>query len=166
MAKEEAKANEMTAEDLQAENAKLQKALEQAQEAAAAAKIDAELAQQEKEAAQAAAAKLQAEDAAEKTMTAGQKQVQMERRMMQTMEQAKQDTVKIRLPYLPGGSGENEVFVGVNGYRYQIQRGIEVEVPRFVAEVLENSEKQKMQADMTMRALQEKAAAGERVQAL
>lgn len=99
-----------------------------------------------------------------KELTSAQKKVQMELAMQQAMEAAKQDTVAIQLAYLPGQ--ENEVFVGVNGYRYQIQRGVEVEVPRFVAEVLANSEKQKMQADRTMRELQAKAEAGERAQAL
>lgn len=100
-----------------------------------------------------------------KELTSAQKKVQLELAMQQAMEAAKQDTVTIKLAYLPGQE-ENEVFVGVNGYRYQIQRGVEVEVPRFVAEVLANSEKQKMQADRTMRELQAKAEAGERAQAL
>ena len=35
-----------------------------------------------------------------------------------------------------------DVFVGVNGKTWQIQRGVEVEVPDYVAEVLKNSMKQ------------------------
>lgn len=49
------------------------------------------------------------------------------------------DTVTIRLPRaLPGE--EDTLFVGVNGKGYRIKKGVEVEVPRSVAEVLRNSE--------------------------
>ena len=37
---------------------------------------------------------------------------------------------------------QGDVFVGVNGKTWQIQRGVEVEVPDYVAEVLKNSMKQ------------------------
>lgn len=37
---------------------------------------------------------------------------------------------------------QGDVFVGVNGKTWQIQRGVEVEVPDYVAEVLRNSMKQ------------------------
>ena len=185
---EQATENTVSMEELQkklqeaeAENKKLKKNLneakkeaKEAEEAAEAAKIDAELAQQEKETAQKEAEELKRARAenqkmdgatAKKELTPGQKHVQMERRMHQAMEEAKKDTVKIKLPYIPGAK-DNEVFVGVNGYRYQIQRGVEVEVPRFVAEALENSEKQKMHADATLQALQAKAEAGEKAQVL
>lgn len=49
--------------------------------------------------------------------------------------------VKIKL-FKDNGEYKDDVFVAVNGMRYQIQRGIEVEVPDFVKEVLDNSEKQ------------------------
>ena len=49
------------------------------------------------------------------------------------------DTMVIRLPRaLPGE--EDTLFVGVNGKGYRIKRGVDVEVPRSVAEVLRNSE--------------------------
>ena len=35
---------------------------------------------------------------------------------------------------------DTEVFVGVNGETYLIQRGVDVEVPKAVAEVLRHSE--------------------------
>lgn len=183
---DQATENTVSMEELQkklqaaeAENKKLKKNLneakkeaKEAEEAAEAAKIDAELAQQEKETAQREAEQLKKETAekqgskeAEKQLTPGQKHVQMERKIHQAMEEAKKDTVKIKLPYIAGAK-DNEVFVGVNGYRYQIQRGVEVEVPRFVADALDNSEKQKMHADATLRALQEKAEAGEKAQVL
>ena len=46
--------------------------------------------------------------------------------------------VKIRLPR--SRKDEGDVTVGVNGTMYRIKRGVEVEVPGFVAEVLTNSE--------------------------
>lgn len=48
-------------------------------------------------------------------------------------------TVKIRLPKTK--ELKDDVFVSVNFRTYQIQRGVEVEVPDFVAEVLENQQK-------------------------
>ena len=35
-----------------------------------------------------------------------------------------------------------DVFVSVNNYRYQIKRGVEVEVPQFIADVIQNSVEQ------------------------
>lgn len=49
--------------------------------------------------------------------------------------------VKIKL-FKDNFDYKNDVFVGVNGEHYQIQRGVEVEVPDYVAEVLKSSEKQ------------------------
>ena len=40
------------------------------------------------------------------------------------------------------GEYKDDVFVAVNGESYLIQRGVEVEVPRSVAEVLEHSQQQ------------------------
>lgn len=46
--------------------------------------------------------------------------------------------VKIKLPKL---RGQNEdVFVSVNNYNCVIKRGVEVEVPEFVKEVLDHQE--------------------------
>ena len=50
------------------------------------------------------------------------------------------------------------VFVGVNGDSYLIQRGIDVKVPKAVAEVLEHSIKQDAEAARKSQAMQ--AAAG------
>jgi len=46
--------------------------------------------------------------------------------------------------FIPKGNANDEpnLFVGVNGKTWQIQRGVEVEVPDYVAEVLKNSMKQ------------------------
>ena len=47
--------------------------------------------------------------------------------------------VKIRIP--KSKEQKEDVFVSVNFRTYQIQRGVEVEVPDFVAEVLQNRDK-------------------------
>ena len=49
--------------------------------------------------------------------------------------------VKIKL-FKDNGEYKDDVFVQVNSRRYQIKRGVEVEVPEFVKEVLDNSDKQ------------------------
>ncbi|MBR6951303.1 MAG: hypothetical protein IKH56_06200 [Oscillospiraceae bacterium] len=46
-------------------------------------------------------------------------------------------TVTLRLPRARAGE-EDTVFVGVNGRAWRIRRGVTVEVPRSVAEVLRN----------------------------
>ena len=47
-------------------------------------------------------------------------------------------TVKIKLPL--SKEQKDDVFVSVNDKKYQIKRGIEVNVPWFVAEILKNKE--------------------------
>lgn len=49
----------------------------------------------------------------------------------------KQEQVKIRLPQYENASPEE--VVQINGYTYQIKRGVEVEVPLTVKEVLEQA---------------------------
>lgn len=44
----------------------------------------------------------------------------------------------------------SDVFVAVNGNNYQIQRGVPVTVPRYVAEVINQAEKQRNQAEYFM----------------
>ena len=57
---------------------------------------------------------------------------------------------EMRKVYLPRGrkNEENFVIVSVNGRSYKIMKGVEVEVPAYVAEVLENS---RMMADTDRR---------------
>ena len=55
-------------------------------------------------------------------------------------------TVTVHLPRAPRGE-QNFQFVGVNGKAYKIMRGVDVEVPPEVAEVLENAEKARAEAD-------------------
>ena len=52
--------------------------------------------------------------------------------------ETKQKMVKIRIPRTK--KDEEDVFVSVNHYTCIIKRGVEVEVPDFVAEVLRHQE--------------------------
>ena len=56
------------------------------------------------------------------------------------------DTVRIKLPLLRNDSDNEGVYVAVNGKTYQIKRGVYVDVPACVAEVLEHSEEMQLQA--------------------
>jgi hypothetical protein len=53
-------------------------------------------------------------------------------------ETAKEKLVKIRIPR--ERDRQDDVFVGINGRTWLIKRGVEVEVPECVAEVIRNSE--------------------------
>ena len=55
-------------------------------------------------------------------------------------------TVKIKLPRIKA-TEDSDVYVSVNDYSCLIKRGVEVEVPEFVAEVLRNQELAEMKAD-------------------
>ena len=57
----------------------------------------------------------------------------------------KEKMVKIHL-FKDNKNYNGDVFVGVNGRTFQIQRGVEVEVPECVAEVLRHSEAQNAEA--------------------
>ena len=50
----------------------------------------------------------------------------------------KKKTVKVRLPKIR--ADQEDVFVSVNDYTCIVKRGVEVEVPVFVAEVLRHRE--------------------------
>lgn len=100
--------------------------------------------------------KAEEEAEAERKLTEGQKQALMERNFRQVMEEEKQKKTTIRLPLKESGENE-EVFVAVNGEKYLIQRGVDVEVPEFVAEVLKDSEAQRMAAWRKQQELQEMA---------
>lgn len=50
--------------------------------------------------------------------------------------------VKIKL-FKDNGRYKDDVTVGLNGKFYRIKRGVEVEVPAGVAEIIENSKKQR-----------------------
>lgn len=51
-----------------------------------------------------------------------------------------EEMVKIKL-FKDGSKYKDDVFVSRNGVNYLIQRGIEVEVPKGIAEILENQER-------------------------
>lgn len=51
------------------------------------------------------------------------------------------EMVKIRL-FKDNARYSGDVFVGLNGRTFKIQRGVEVDVPKGVAEILEHSETQ------------------------
>ena len=83
-----------------------------------------------------AAAESRAEDAEKKSA-----EVEAQLQALQTPAvEPKADKVKIKLP-LERNSSNEDVQVFINGRQYIIQRGIEVEVPRGVAEILVNREK-------------------------
>ena len=54
--------------------------------------------------------------------------------------------VKVRLPRLEGQNAPQEEFYSVNFKNYIIKRGVEVEVPEEIAEVILNAEKAKDEA--------------------
>lgn len=99
-----------------------------------AAEAEAKLAEKEKQAAETeaelAVMKKQAAEAAEK-----EKQAAM---AVAKEETAPRKMVKIRIPRLK--KDETDVFVSVNDYTCIVKRGVEVEVPDFVAEVLQHRE--------------------------
>lgn len=68
---------------------------------------------------------------------------------------AKAKTVKIKLPLTR--TEKDDVFVGVNGNTWLIKRGVEVEVPECVVEVLQHQEEMLRQALEFEEALAEKA---------
>ena len=73
-----------------------------------------------------------------------------------TKKEKKPKMVKIKLPRK---KGETHAFACVNGKGYQIQRGKEVDVPDFVAEVFRNAERAEEYAEEyeTRLAAEEKA---------
>lgn len=58
--------------------------------------------------------------------------------MANTTTKPTEKKVKIKIPLTR--KEQKDVFVGVNGRNFQIKRGVTVEVPECVAEVLQNQE--------------------------
>ena len=52
-----------------------------------------------------------------------------------------EEKVRVKL-FKDNGRYKGDLFVSVNGVNYKIRRGVEVEVPKAVAEVLEHSQRQ------------------------
>jgi hypothetical protein len=90
----------------------------------------------------------------ESKLTEAQKRTKLERDMHAAMQKAKEDTVMVKIPKTE--TEREDVFVCVNGCAYLIQRGQEVEVPKFVAEVLKNSEEQREAAYELMEKMEDK----------
>ena len=65
--------------------------------------------------------------------------------MANTKAEKKEDKVMIMVPYVEGQG--SELTVGVNGVFTKIKKGVMVEVPRPVAEVIMNSQQQVMVAE-------------------
>ena len=61
----------------------------------------------------------------------------------------KKKMVKVRL-FKDNQNYTSDVFVSVNGENYLIKRGVTVDVPDYIAEVLENSQKEDENAVMRM----------------
>lgn len=60
-------------------------------------------------------------------------------------------TVKL---FKDNGAYSADVFVGVNGHTWNIKRGVPVEVPRYVALVLEQSQAERENAAMNQERIQ------------
>lgn len=57
------------------------------------------------------------------------------------------DRVTIKLDPIPGQKEQDDVVIAVNGQRFQIKRGVEVSVPRKVADALELWAREKADAE-------------------
>lgn len=90
----------------------------------------------------------------ESKLTEAQKRAKLERDMYAAMQKEKKETVKVKIPKTE--TEREDVFVCVNGCSYLIQRGKEVDVPKFVAEVLKNSEEQREAAYELMEKMEDK----------
>ena len=71
-----------------------------------------------------------------------------------TPEEQKEPTEKIFL-FKDDSTYKDDLFVSVNGRNFQIHRGVEVEVPACVAEVIRNSDRQKQLAEQRLEKLAE-----------
>lgn len=73
---------------------------------------------------------------------------------MSDTSEPRKNMVKITL-FKDNKDYKDDLFVSVNGERFQIQRGVEVEVPDYVAEVIRNSIAQDIIAADTAKELKE-----------
>lgn len=77
----------------------------------------------------------------QETKTAAPSEVQENKTVAPVEKDAESEMVEIQL-FKDAEKYSSDVTVVVNGKVYQIQRGVKVKVPRFVAEVLENQTRQ------------------------
>lgn len=72
----------------------------------------------------------------EVTKTEEQSKIEQEKEAKKTAETLKKDLVEIKIPIDPLNKTDRTVDVIINGYRWTIERGKEVKVPRAVKEIL------------------------------
>lgn len=60
------------------------------------------------------------------------------------------ELVTIRL-FRDGGKYKDDLFVAVNGRRWLIQRGVDVQVPRYVADFLDSMQKQDVETSQMIK---------------
>lgn len=68
--------------------------------------------------------------------TEEQSKIEQEKEAKKTAETLKKDLVEIKIPIDPLNKTDKTVDVIINGYRWTIERGKEVKVPRAVKELL------------------------------
>lgn len=68
-------------------------------------------------------------------------------------ENVEKNMVKIRLPVLPRDRDTGPLPVSVNGEKYWIPRGKAVEVPDYIAEVIEHAETEEANAEEYIRGI-------------
>ena len=68
--------------------------------------------------------------------TEEQSKIEQEKEAKKTAETLKKDLVEIKIPIDPLNKTDRTVDVIINGYRWTIERGKEVKVPRAVKEIL------------------------------
>ena len=81
-------------------------------------------------------------------MMAVKKQTE-ENQNAEAVEKEQKELVSIRL-FSDGGRYKGDLFVSVNGVNYQIKRGVTVNVPPEVAEVIQHSQEQDDQSAARM----------------
>ena len=68
--------------------------------------------------------------------TEEQSKIEQEKEAKKTAETLKKDLVEVKIPIDPLNKTDRTVDVIINGYRWTIERGKEVRVPRAVKEIL------------------------------
>lgn len=143
--------NELENQELLERLKQLEKEAEEAKAEAAKAKEEADAAKKEAEEAE-AKAKAEADAKIEEIM---KESLEREKNIAPLKNPEEKNMVKIKL--YKDKIKKDAVFVAVNGETYQIQRGVEVEVPDYVKEVLDNSYNQEMIANERAEELQKLA---------
>lgn len=57
-----------------------------------------------------------------------------------------EELVTIRLPIIPGKEKQEAQYVAVNGREWVIPRGVDYQIPRYAAKVLQESEEEQIRA--------------------